>query len=62
MLIVAAKGREREVVDIFKKWELDAVVIGHVTADGHLRVKETIDHATFPTRRSQTKPRSITVL
>jgi len=39
MLIVAAKGREREVVDIFKKWELDAVVIGHVTADGHLRVK-----------------------
>jgi phosphoribosylformylglycinamidine synthase II len=40
MLIVAAKGREREVVDIFKKWELDAVVIGHVTADGHLRVKK----------------------
>ncbi|HZM85022.1 MAG TPA: phosphoribosylformylglycinamidine synthase subunit PurL [Blastocatellia bacterium] len=39
MLIVAAKGRSREVVDIFKKWELDAVVIGHVTADGHLRVK-----------------------
>ncbi len=38
MLIVAAKGRAREVVDIFKKWELDAVVIGHVTADGHLRV------------------------
>jgi len=39
MLIVAAKGRSREVVDIFKKWELDAVVIGHVTDDGHLRVK-----------------------
>jgi len=39
MLIVAARGREREVVDIFKKWELDAVVIGHVTDDGHLRVK-----------------------
>ena len=38
MLIVADRGREREVVDIFKKWELDAVVIGHVTADGHLRV------------------------
>ena len=29
----------REVVDIFKKWELDAVVIGRVTDDGHLRVK-----------------------
>jgi len=41
MLIVAAKGREREVVDIFKKWELDAVVIGHVTDDGHLRVKNS---------------------
>ena len=40
MLIVAARGREREVVDIFKKWELDAVVIGHVTDDGHLRVKK----------------------
>src|SRR5262249_8063223 len=39
MLIVAAKGRSREVVDIFKKWELDAVVIGHVTDDGHVRVK-----------------------
>ncbi|HVG19042.1 MAG TPA: phosphoribosylformylglycinamidine synthase subunit PurL [Blastocatellia bacterium] len=39
MLIVAASGREREVVDIFKKWELDAVVIGHVTADSRLRVK-----------------------
>ena len=41
MLIVAAAGREREVVDIFKKWELDAVVIGHVTDDGHLRVNKS---------------------
>ncbi|HET9531561.1 MAG TPA: phosphoribosylformylglycinamidine synthase subunit PurL, partial [Blastocatellia bacterium] len=40
MLIVAAAGREREVIDIFKKWELDAVVIGRVTDDGHLRVKK----------------------
>ncbi len=40
MLIVAAAGREREVVDIFKKWELDAVVIGRVTGDGRLRVKK----------------------
>ena len=40
MLIVAAKGREREVVEIFKKWELDAVVIGHVTDDKLLRVKQ----------------------
>ncbi|MGA9769740.1 MAG: phosphoribosylformylglycinamidine synthase subunit PurL [Blastocatellia bacterium] len=40
MLIVAAAGREREVVDIFKKWELDAVVIGRVTQDSRLRVKK----------------------
>src|ERR1043165_6506211 len=30
MLIVAHSGREREVVDIFRKWDLDAVVIGRV--------------------------------
>ena len=39
MLIVAARGREREVVDIFRKWELDAVVIGKVTENARLRVK-----------------------
>jgi phosphoribosylformylglycinamidine synthase len=31
MLIVAHRGRERQVVDIFKNWDLDAVVIGRVT-------------------------------
>ncbi|MGH9943087.1 MAG: phosphoribosylformylglycinamidine synthase subunit PurL, partial [Pyrinomonadaceae bacterium] len=31
MLIVAHKGRERQVVDIFRRWDLDAVVIGRVT-------------------------------
>ncbi|MEK6303827.1 MAG: phosphoribosylformylglycinamidine synthase subunit PurL [Acidobacteriota bacterium] len=40
MLIVADSGREREVLDIFKKWELDAVVIGRVVAGGRLRVKK----------------------
>ena len=39
MLIVADAGRARQVVEIFKKWELDAVVIGRVTDDGRLRVK-----------------------
>jgi phosphoribosylformylglycinamidine synthase II len=38
MLIVAHKGREREVVDIFRKWDLDAVVIGRVQEGGHMRV------------------------
>jgi phosphoribosylformylglycinamidine synthase len=40
MLIVADAARTRQVLDIFKKWELDAVVIGRVTDDGHLRVKQ----------------------
>jgi len=31
MLIVAHSGRERQVIDIFRKWDLDAVVIGRVT-------------------------------
>jgi phosphoribosylformylglycinamidine synthase len=39
MLIVAHKGREREVADIFRKWDLDAVVIGEVRDDGRMRVK-----------------------
>ena len=30
MLIVAKKGREKELVEIFNKWDLDAVVIGKV--------------------------------
>lgn len=38
MLIVAEQGRERELIEIFNKWELDAVVIGRVTNTGHLRV------------------------
>ncbi|HEY6330924.1 MAG TPA: phosphoribosylformylglycinamidine synthase subunit PurL [Blastocatellia bacterium] len=38
MLIVATAGHERAILDIFKKWELDAVVIGRVTGDGRLRV------------------------
>ncbi len=40
MLLVAEKGREHEVVAVFKKWGLDAVTIGTVTDDGLLRVKD----------------------
>jgi phosphoribosylformylglycinamidine synthase subunit PurL len=40
MLIVARAGHERAVIEIFKKWELDAVVIGRVTDDQMLRVKQ----------------------
>jgi phosphoribosylformylglycinamidine synthase subunit PurL len=38
MLIVAHKGREREVAEIFAKWDLDAIVIGRVRDDGRMRV------------------------
>jgi len=38
MLLVAERGREREVFEVFQKWGLDAVEIGRVTADGKLRV------------------------
>ena len=38
MLLVAERGREREVFDVFHKWGLDAVEIGRVTEDGVLRV------------------------
>ncbi len=38
MLIVAHAGREREIVDIFRKWDLDAVVIGRVRANKRMQV------------------------
>ena len=38
MLLVAERGREREVFGVFSKWGLDAVEIGRVTEDGKLRV------------------------
>ncbi len=34
MLVVAKQGREQDVIDIFQKWDLDAVVIGEVTDTG----------------------------
>ena len=38
MLIVAHTGREKEVIEIFNKWELDAVVIGKVVEGDRLRI------------------------
>ena len=40
MLLVAQKGREREVFRVFEKWGLDAVEVGKVTTDDKLRVLE----------------------
>jgi phosphoribosylformylglycinamidine synthase len=38
MLLVAQKGREQEVFNVFEKWGLDAVEVGNVTTDNKLRV------------------------
>jgi phosphoribosylformylglycinamidine synthase subunit PurL len=40
MLLVARKGREKEVFRVFQKWGLDAVEIGRVTSDAKMRVLE----------------------
>jgi phosphoribosylformylglycinamidine synthase len=37
MLLVAAKGKEKLVLDVFKKWDLPCSEIGQVTDDGILR-------------------------
>jgi phosphoribosylformylglycinamidine synthase II len=39
MLIVAKKEKAEEVQKIFEKWDLDAIIIGHVTDGGMLKVK-----------------------
>ena len=40
MLMVAKQGREEEVLAICRKWDLDAAVVGRVTKDGILRVRD----------------------
>lgn len=39
MLAIVQKGREEDVAAVFRKWGLQAVVVGHVTDDGMVRVK-----------------------
>jgi phosphoribosylformylglycinamidine synthase len=36
MLVVAEKGREQEIIDIYEKWDLNAVVIGEVVEGGNV--------------------------
>ena len=38
MLLVAEKGREKEVLDVFSKWGLDATIAGQVIAENRMRV------------------------
>jgi len=39
MLLVAEKGREHEVLDVFKKWGLDGVIVGTVRPEPRLRIR-----------------------
>lgn len=40
MLMVAKAGKEEECIRICKKWDLDVAVVGRVTGDGMVRVKD----------------------
>ncbi len=40
MLLVAKSGKEGQVLAICKKWGIDAAVVGKVTSDGFVRIKE----------------------
>ncbi|NEX11587.1 MAG: phosphoribosylformylglycinamidine synthase subunit PurL [Prosthecochloris sp.] len=39
MLLVAEKGHEEDIIDIYRKWDIHAVVIGSVTNDNMLRIR-----------------------
>src|ERR1700734_2036916 len=39
MLLVAEKGREKEVLDVFVKWGLDGVIVGTVKPEPRLRIR-----------------------
>jgi phosphoribosylformylglycinamidine synthase len=41
MVMVAKRGREQDVLDIFHKWDLDAAVIGHVTDNGRVVIRDS---------------------
>ena len=41
MLMVAQDGKQEDVLRICRKWDLDAAVVGRVTGDGMLRVRDS---------------------
>ncbi len=63
MLAVAELGRENEVINVFHKWGLQAVVIGHVTEDRVVRVSRNGEVAAEmdPTLLTDTCPTYTTV-
>jgi len=60
MLMVAKRGREQEVFDICAKWDLDASIVGQVTASGRFVCKATPGHDPFDD--APTKPDPVVVV
>ena len=50
MLVVVEAGREGEALALFEKWGLVAAVIGRVTGDGVLRIRDGVVVAEVPAR------------
>ena len=40
MLVCIKKGNEKEIAEIFSRWDLNGVIIGRVTDDGMVRIKD----------------------
>ena len=59
MLLVAEKGREDEVLRVFKKWGLDGVIVGIVKPESRLRIRHHGELvADIPHRRCAALPPS----
>jgi phosphoribosylformylglycinamidine synthase len=56
MLLVAEKGREAEVVQVFEKWDLHAEAIGSVTADGRCGSSTRASRPTCPAALTDEAP------
>ena len=48
MLIVAEKGREQEIIDVYEKWDLHGVVIGEVVDSDKACMKDGVIKAEIP--------------
>ena len=40
MLLIVNRGAEQSIIEVFTRWGLEAAVVGQVTADGYIRVRE----------------------
>mgnify|MGYP006282664023 FL=1 len=54
MLLVVERGREREVEEVFEKWDLHAVKVGEVTEGSRLKIHERGTSATSVPNRALT--------